>query len=140
MLVIRRTVSAAIFFLFAAVIFGVAAYYSSVVDINSDGITRTTLFFIKKTKPWSEISEVGVCGTKIFNIINKKKTGTIYFYTSSKKMDDDECFQMLLRWPPKGEIVFKYGSDALNAVQYYYQSKIKLYNTGNLILEEKRKA
>ena len=140
MLVINRAGSAAIFFLLAAIIIVSTTYYGSVISVNSQGITRTTCFFIKKTKLWSEIAEIGVCGTKVFNSHNKKRTGTIYFYTSSRKMSDDDCFQMLLHWPPKGEFVFKYDPDALAAVQYYYESKIKMYNTGNLILEEKRKA
>lgn len=139
MLRINRAGSAAVFFLLAAVVLVSAAYYGSVISINSQGITRTMLFIIKKNKTWDEIAEIGVCGTKVFNSHNKKRTGAIYFYTAGKKMSDDDCFEMLLHWPPKGELVFRYSSDALIAVQYHYESKIKMYNTGNLILEEKRK-
>lgn len=139
MIIIGRAGSAAVFLSLAAIILVWAAYNGAVISLDSQGITRTTLFFIKQTKPWSEIAEMGVCGTKVFHPISKKRTGTIYFYTSSKKLSDDDCFQMILHWPPKKEFVFKYCSDALVCVQYYYESKIRTYNTGDLRLEEKRK-
>lgn len=131
-----KLAGAALFFVISCWCLWEAAKYGAIIEFDSEGVLRTTAFFFKTRWLWSEIAEVGVCGTKVFNNHNKNKVGTLYFYISKDEMDDDDRFAMLLKWPARDKLFVKYSSKCLVALQLGWRSKITKYNIGNRRIEE----
>lgn len=134
MFLIQRWVSAVVFILLSLIYAAVAAFYGAVIHISSTGITKTMFGFKTKELIWSDVAEIGVAGTKIFNRRRPEKTGSLYIYISETVMTEQERFDMMLKWPPFNKIFFVYNNKRLNAVQLHWSSKIQTYNAGDLRL------
>ena len=130
--VMARPLSAVIFFLIALPFFFLTYRYGSTVRITDEGIS---LCFLKKERmkmKWNEIGEITVCGQKIFNAGNKKKCGTLYIIISREKLDDDKRFNMMLKWPPRDRIYFRFSKEGLFNIQLHYTTPVEKYNIGML--------
>lgn len=104
----------------------------SVISIGPEGISRSVLGKITKTLRWEEIAEVGVAGSKVFRQLNKQKTGTMYIYFSEETMTEDERFQMMFNWPPKGKLYLQYKKPRIESIRAFWKGTITTYNTGDL--------
>ena len=125
----------ALIFLVLGLIFGFIAVQSgSVLQLNEEGVTRLLLGHTTAKIRWDEIKEIGVAGTKVFNRSHPEKAGSIYIYFSPVQMDEDERFQMMLRWPPSNCLYMTYNQDRFHAVQGHWNSHIEIYNVGDLCL------
>ncbi|NMA67203.1 MAG: hypothetical protein GX957_13385 [Clostridiaceae bacterium] len=131
---IQRWVSAGVFILLGLIFAAVAAIYGTIVHISSTGITKTILGLKIKELRWTDIAEVGVAGTKVFNRRNPEKAGSLYIYISETTMTDQARFEMMLKWPPLKKIFLIYNPVRLNSIQQHWSSKIQTYNTGDLRL------
>lgn len=126
-----RPGSAAVFFCIGLVFFFVSVPYASVIAIDEHGLARRFLWMELLRIPWAEIAEVGIVGTKVFNHMNKKKTGTLCIYFSKKQMTEADHFNMLLRWPDNEIPFLAYDSQRLLAVQMCWTGEITYYNAGD---------
>lgn len=125
---------ASVFCLFLAFVYAAAAALNGArICINADGISRRILWFPSKFFRWSQLQEVGVFGTKLFNQRNPNKTGTLYLYFATQAMTDDQRFQMVLRWPPR-QIYLAFHPDDLELIRLFWNGDIIGYNVGNLAL------
>ncbi len=132
LVIMSRPVSAVIFFLLSLPFFLLIYRYGSTVGITEEGIS---LSFLKKERMkmrWDEIGEIAVCGQKIFNSGNKKKCGTLYIIVSRERLDDSKRFDMMLKWPPKERIYFRFSKEGLFNIQLHYTTPIEKYNIGML--------
>lgn len=129
---IKRYVSSLIFFLISLPFFFLIYRYGSRVYINDEGITLK--FFKKEIRKmrWDEMREVSVCGQRVLNHNNKKKCGTLYIIFSKEKLDEEKRFDMMLKWPPKEKIYFKFSKEALFNIQLHYTAPVEKYNIGLL--------
>ena len=112
---------------------GGAVKNAAVICIDKNGISKKVLWFTPRGYTWTQIREVGVFGTKLFNQKNPKKAGTLYLYCSSQVMTDNERFKMILNWPPK-QIYFAFSPTALEVIRCFWGHKITEYNIGELTL------
>ena len=131
---IQRPGSAAVFLVIGLLFLGLCLINASVVTADEDGITRRLGPVRIRHFSWEEIREFGVCGTKVFNGANSKKTGRLYFYCSKTTMDDDQRFSMILKWPPKEQIYFLYTEKRLESLRQARDFSVETYNTGDLRL------
>lgn len=119
---------AAICLLFAVI----AVLNGSTLSIDSCGLTRS-FFGVKMSETsWSEIEEIGVVGTKVFNNNDPKHTGTRYIYLSPKKLDEAARFKLAMEWPPFNMLYMLYSKDRLDALQMHFGKKIEAYNAGDI--------
>lgn len=132
LLYIKRPVSALFFFGIALLFLKVSFTTGAKITISPEGITRSVLGKATKTLTWDEITEVGVAGSRIFNKGSKEKCGTLYIYFSKTPMDDQERFQMMLKWPPKDKLYLQYDQYRMDFIQALYNQKVHTYNTGSL--------
>ena len=102
------------------------------VSVDSTGIRRSFFGISMGEKKWSEIAEVGVIGTKVFNNNDPKHTGTRYIYFSEKALTEQERFRMALEWPPRKVIYFQFNQKRLNEVQMFWSDTIRTYNAGHI--------
>lgn len=131
-LYIRRYVSSIIFLLISLPFFFLIYRYGSRVYINNEGVTLKFLNKERKRITWEETKEISVCGQRVLNHLNKKKCGTLYITLSTEKMNDDERFEMMLKWPPRDKIYFKFSKEALFNIQLHYTTPVEKYNIGML--------
>lgn len=136
MIIIERFGSAAIFGVMAVVFLCTAVYFGNVISVDHNGIRKYVLGIPLKHILWSEIEEIGICGTKVFNKGNPKKVGTIYIYFSTRKLDENAHFKMILEWPPKDMYFVLYNQARLTAIQTLWSSRIETYNVGGLSFGE----
>ena len=123
----------AILFLACAGCFGWIAFrYGTVVHIDINGLRCTFWGREYRKVEWSEITEVGVVGLKVFNNNDPKHTGTRYFYFSPEPLDKDRRFRLALEWPPKKMIILHFSPDSLHAVQMAWGGKIETFNAGDI--------
>lgn len=132
LVVMARPVSAIIFFLLSLPFFLLIYRYGSTVCITEEGISLSFLGKERKSMKWDEIGEIAVCGQKIFNAGNKKKTGTLYIIVSREQLDDGERFDMMLKWPPRERIYFRFSREGLFEIQLHYTTPVEKYNIGML--------
>lgn len=128
-------ISALVFFLIALVFLYTVFLSASIIILDEDGVSCSFLGFSRRCLSWSDIAEVGVLGTKVFNRSNPNKTGEMYIYFSTKPLTDDECFRLGLKWPPHDMIYLLYTKERLQQVQLRWSSFIRTYNTGKLHIE-----
>ena len=129
---IGRPGSALLFIVIALLFLKVSLTAGAKVAIGPDGITRSVLGKTVLSFTWDEIAEVGVAGSRIFNKGNKEKSGTLYIYFSKTPMDDQERFQMMLKWPPKDKIYLEHDKYRMDFIQVLYGKTIQKYNAGRL--------
>lgn len=134
MIPIQRYGSAAVFSGFGLIFALISIQNGAVIQIDSTGITRSVLGFRVKKLAWSDIGEIGVTGTKIFNRSHPEKAGGLYLYVSQTAMTEQERFTMALKWPPMDQIYLTYNAKRLNALLAFWDRKIESFNTGDLIL------
>lgn len=133
LLLLGRWGSAAIFGILFCLFVYVAAENGILICISEQGIFEKGIRRGKRKLPWREIHEIGICGTKVFGKYEKVKNfGTLYIYFSEKKMDDNERFGMILRWPPSNKNYMLYSKKRLMAVQRFWGGEIGLYNVEDI--------
>lgn len=121
-----------------AVIYGVIAVMTgSSLYIGGKYLEQRFLGIRIRSLAWQDVKEVGVVGTKVFNKGNPDKTGSLYIYFSPAVMDDDERFQMCVRWPPKKAMYMQYTHKRITAVQSLWDKPLELFNVGSLEIQTK---
>ncbi|MCH1982043.1 hypothetical protein MCG98_05635 [Ruminococcus sp. OA3] len=104
------------------------------VTVNEDGVRLHALGITLKKFRWDDIKEVGIAGTKVFNRKKKEKCGSVYFYFCKKEMNDEERFDMCLKWPPTACIYLHFDNRKFDYIQSKWNKKIVTYNVGNLMI------
>lgn len=127
-----RPGSAAVFFCIGLAFFFISVPYASVIAVDEHGLVKRFLGRELLRLPWDEIAEVGIAGTKVFNSMNRQKTGTLCIYFSRRQMTDDDHFNMLLRWPDRDIPFLTYNLKRLQAVQMCWKGEITFYNAGDI--------
>ena len=108
----------------------VAWLYGAVVEVTEEKISVYRFRRLVRELPWSEVAEMGVTGTKVFNQHNPAKTGPLYIYFSPVRLDEDSRFQMALKWPPRDQIYLLYLKERIDYIRPFYFGKVQQYNTG----------
>ncbi len=134
MLSITRPLPAIIAIALGSVFAVVTLRNGAVIHVNEAGIYKSILGFVTVQWKWGEIHEMGVCGTKVFNIHHTEKVGSLYIYLSRNTLNEQERFDMIFNWPPKDKVYFVYNKKYLKALQMLSEGKIETYNVGNLQL------
>lgn len=134
MVYIHRPGSALIFLALAVVFAVIGALGGACIHLDKTGVHKTLFGVAVRTLRWDEIAEVGVAGTRVFNRIHPEKTGSLYIYFSPVSMNENERFQMMLKWPPKDKLYLIYDAKRFHAVQTFWNQTVETYNTGNLHL------
>ena len=120
-------------FLAIAVLFGfVLARYGSVLHVDDEKLELKFLGLSRRALPWSEVREVGLIGENVFNHGKKKKTGDKYLYFSPVKLDADERFQMIVKWPPKAKLYAEYSEKLLAYAMTIWGKDLETYNVEDL--------
>lgn len=132
LLQIQQNGAGILFFCICGIFLAETVRNGRIILIDEKGIHRLLPGMKSMSITWEEMKELGVCGTKVFNLGNKNKTGRLYFYCSKRAMDDDEHFQMILQWPPKEQIYFSFSEKRLLFLENAAKRRIETYNTGNL--------
>ena len=128
---IGRYFSAAVFIIIGAIFSYFTFETGAMIAVDQEGVRKSFLGKELLYLKWSDIAEVGVAGSNILNKGNEKRTGALYIYFSGSAMDDDERFNMMLKWPPKDKIYLRYDKDRYDFIQSIYGKKINKYNTGD---------
>lgn len=126
-----RIVSAIVFILIAIPFLYLIYQYGSVVSISRSGISLRFLWIKRREISWEDVAELDVIGSKVLTR-NKKKCGTLYFIFSEEELDDAHRFDMMLNWPPKDKIYFKFTKERLLNIQWFYNRPVNKYNVGML--------
>jgi hypothetical protein len=125
----------ALLFLLIAVIFLIESFFcGAIVSVSNEGIKQIMTGKCIKEFRWAEIQEIGVIGSNLFTKTAKDEHGTLYIYISKKMMNQQDRFDMILKWPPNDKIYLQYTKQRICSIQMQWNSKIDTYNTGNLIL------
>ena len=129
---LREWPAVILFFSVAVIFFAVAAANGSLIVLSPEGIQKKLAFLTLATLDWSDIKEVGVIGTKVFNGNHPSRTGTRYIYLSTAAFTDQERFRLALAWPPRNMIYLQYSKERLETVQLLWEGKIDTYNAGDV--------
>ena len=135
----QRIVSAIVFLQLTLLFTGVAIYYSAVLTVDNNGVSRSVFGIRRKFLLWDEIEEVGIGGTKILHAPGAKHVGTLYIYFSASRLTDEERFNMFLRWPHWNQCYMRFSQNRLRAVQMQWNKEIATYNVGDLTVDDGRK-
>lgn len=130
--VLRGQIMGFLFLIPAAPFVYVALLYGTQLEVTPDSISAIRFGKTVRTVPWSNIAEMGVVGTKVFNRSNPDKTGNLYIYFSGQLLDEDARFQLALRWPPKEQLYMLYTKERMDSVRPLWFGKVQTYNTGKL--------
>lgn len=131
---LRKRLLAGIVFCGLAVIFIIVFIsLSAYTTINKDGITQRIFGIRKNFIRWSDVREVGIIGSKVFNN-NPEKAGTLYYYFSPRILSEQDRFNLMVKGIPKDIILTLYNESKIERIQYLWNSPITLYNVGNLEL------
>ena len=125
-------VAAAVFLAVGAVFVWLLFRYASTLTVDSDGVRLGFLGMTRKTIRWDDIREVGLIGENVFNHGKKKKTGDKYIYFSPVRMDADERFDMIVKWPPKDKLYVEYSEKALEYAMTCWHGQLETYNVEDL--------
>lgn len=131
-LFLGRFLSALVFLAIALLFFKIALDAGAKISVGKDGVSRRLLGKTTHSFKWEEISETGAAGSKILNKGNPNKTGTVYIYFSPTALDDNERFDMMLKWPPKDKLYLRYSEARLNFIKTVCGMDIVGYNIGKL--------
>lgn len=134
MLPLNRTVSALLFFILSIIFISVALTNGTLIVLDESGVYKQIFWIRFKKLMWEEIKEVGVCGLKVFKTAGSQKTGTLYIYFSTVRMDDKEMFDMVLKWPPQNKYYMVYSEARLHAVHGCWKNRLKTYNAGDIVI------
>lgn len=134
MVALVRPFSSAVFAALSIIFIAVALQNGSRIYINEQGVQKFLLGRKIRGFMWEEISELGICGTKVFHKNHPERAGTLYIYASKQALSDEERFHMILKWPPKNQIYMTYTPQKLQMMQLLSCQKIHMYNTGDLTL------
>lgn len=136
--VTRAWLPAAVF-LAVSFLFGfVLVRYGSVLCIDDEKLELKFLGLSRKVMPWSQVREVGLIGENVFNHGGsasngkKKKTGDKYLYFSPVKLDANERFQMIVKWPPKDKLYAEYSEKLLAYAMTIWGKELETYNVEDL--------
>lgn len=108
----------------------ITAKNGSRVHVTNESLEVRLLWNTLQSVSWNEIREVGVCGTKVLKPAGSKWSGAKYIYFSKEKMDDDDRFDMCLKWPSKDMIYFRFNYKRIKKIVRIWGPDIVLYNTG----------
>lgn len=112
-----------------------ALYYSRLMTIDEEGIKVTYFGLVKvKSVKWSELSEVGICGMRLFKPKTWKSTGALYIYFSEEVMSEDDRFNMVFKWPRPENPYLYYSEKKLREIRKFYPKKIEIYNADKMKL------
>lgn len=131
-IILGRYLSALVFAVITLVFLKMTLDAGARLSVGQTGITRRLFGKITHQISWEELSEVGIAGSKVFNKGNPAKTGTVYIYFSKEPMDDQERFNMMLKWPPKDKLYLSYNRSRLDFVKTVSGKEITGYNIGKL--------
>ena len=131
---LKRYGTVAISSILWSIFFCSAVRYCSVLLTDENGVQKSTFGFKSKVLPWTEITDVCVCGTRLFKSSKSDNVGSLYLVFSTEKMDDDKLFEMMLKWPPRDKYYMLYNECRLTNVQSYYYGKISTYNIGDNLI------
>lgn len=136
LLPLGRTGSVVVFFSIGLLFTVVAAVNGAVIRLDQNGITKTILGIPLHHVDWSQVKEVGVCGTNPLNKGQTKKTGRLCIYCSVEALDDDARYAMILNWPPKQtkQLYFAFSRERLEALRLLWRGEMEEYNIGDLLL------
>ena len=121
-----------VFLAIALLFFKIALDAGAKISVGKDGVSRRLFGKTTHSFKWEEIAETGAAGSKILNKGNPNKTGTVYIYFSPTALDDNERFDMMLRWPPKDKLYLRYSEARLNFIKTVCGMDIVGYNIGKL--------
>lgn len=127
-------VASFVFFVFSCLFGNELVQNATSITVSETGITRSFFGMMTKAIGWSDIKEVGVIGTKVFNRRDSQKVGRMYIYFSDKVMTENERFAIALKWPPKKKAFIRFDYKRISQIQIYWTGKIVLYNVGSLSL------
>ncbi len=130
--VTRAWLPAAVFLAVAALFGFVLVRYGSVLHIDDEKLELKFLGLSRKVMPWPQVREVGLIGENVFNHGKKKKTGDKYLYFSPVKLDADERFQMIVKWPPKDKLYAEYSDKLLAYAMTIWGKELETYNVEDL--------
>lgn len=130
---ISRPGSALLFFLIAVIFFIESFFSGAIVSVSNEGIKQTIFGKCIKEFGWAEIQEIGVIGSNPFHKTERGTPGTLYIYISKQTMNQQDRFDMVLKWPPNDKIYLQYTKQRLYSIQMQWNNKIYTYNTENLI-------
>ena len=131
-LFLGRFLSALVFLAIALLFFKIALDAGAKISVGKDGVSRRLLGKTTHSFKWEAIAETGAAGSKILNKGNPNKTGTVYIYFSPTALDDNERFDMMLKWPPKDKLYLRYSEARLNFIKTVCGMDIVGYNIGKL--------
>ncbi|MCC8076763.1 MAG: hypothetical protein LIO60_00175 [Oscillospiraceae bacterium] len=120
-----------LFLALGVVYIGVAIHCGRIVHMDGEGV-KCSILFKRRAMAWTDVSEVGVLGTKALHSGEARHTGARYIYFSPSKLDDDQRFQLCLHWPPKDLIYFRFSYKRIAGVQRFWAKDIAMYNVGEL--------
>lgn len=130
-------ITSLVVFALVSVLFGwVATLNGAVICLDKSGLKKTICGFTLCHVSWTDIVEVGVCGTYPFNKSRPEKAGRLYIYCSMQKMEEKSRYAMILKWPPKSkdQLYFTYSPQRLDAIRLLWKGELEEYNVGNLRL------
>lgn len=134
MLPTERWFSVIIFSLLALIFAYIGLNAGCILHLDDSGLCKTLFGFKLQTIPWSDIKEVGVAGTKVFNCNNPERTGSLYLYFSPKVLSENERFDLMLRWPPsKNTLYMIFNKKRLVTVQLLWGKNIQTFNIGDAL-------
>ena len=123
---------AAVFLLIATLFGFILARYGSTVSIDEDKVRLSLFALTRRELPWAEIHEVGLIGENVFNHGKKNRTGDKYLYFSPVRMNADERFQMIVKWPPRDKIYVEYSEKLLAYAMTIWGRELETYNVEDL--------
>ncbi len=122
-----------LFFLLPALPFVYVAWlYGAILEVDPEQLRLTRFGKTARSVSWTELAEMGVVGTKVFNKGNPDKTGNLYIYFSRAPLEEEERFQLALKWPPKEQLYLLYTKERMDAIRPLWFGKVQAYNTGKL--------
>lgn len=120
-----------IFVALLAVYLVLAIRYSNVIHVDDERVYRVFPAG-GPSLAWSEIRDVGVVGLTVLGKENRRYTGARFIYFSDRKLDDEELFDMCLKWPPEGIMYIRFSHKRIAYIQRFWADEVTMYNTGNL--------
>ena len=130
--VTRAWLPAAAFLAIAALFGFVLVRYGSVLCIDDEKLELKFLGLSRKAMPWSRVREVGLIGENVFSHGKNKKTGDKYLYFSPVKLDADERFRMIVKWPPADKFYAEYSEKLLAYAMTIWGKELEAYNVEDL--------
>ena len=140
MITIYRPGSAVIFFLLFLLFLYKAVSNGSRIVIDEKKAYKRIAGVKTQELSWGMVREIGVCNTKVFKGLLPFIEGFLYIYISSEEMNEQERFDMILKWPPKKNYYFVYSEQRLTSIQSVWNSKITIYNADDFVIAEKPKS